>query len=179
MALKNISLTSVGLIVGGTVFGIAALKGQSVSDTLRLIVAGKNPTGGSQTNPIQVGTTVPDAGSVPATDTGSVGSGGTPSANKAIGRLLAAPYGWSVGAEWTALDQLWTRESGWNNRAKNKSSGAYGIPQALPQSKLPIAGQESGGSSASAQIAWGLQYIKSRYGSPSKAWAHELANSWY
>lgn len=169
----DISLISVALLIGGGLFAYAAIKGQSIGDTVRAILGGKTPDTGTVTNPIQ---TVPDTGSAPTVDGGS---GGTASTNKTIGRLLAAPYGWSTGAEWSALDSLWTRESGWNNKAKNSSSGAYGIPQALPESKLPRAGQESGGSSATAQIAWGLAYIKQRYGSATAAWAHETSHNWY
>lgn len=178
MALKDISMTSVALLSGGVIFGIAAIRGQSVNDTVRSFLQGKDPTTGIQTNPVSApGTSVPDAGVTP-TPSSSSGSGGSAS-NKAIGRMLATPYGWAAGAEWTALDKLWMQESGWNNKAKNSSSGAYGIPQALPESKLPKAGQQSGGSSATAQIAWGLSYIKGRYGSPTVAWAHEQSNNWY
>jgi resuscitation-promoting factor RpfB len=171
MALKDISLTSVALITGGAIFGIAAVRGQSVGDTVRSFIQGKNPDTKIQANPLSVST--PDVGSTPVPTTGS---GST--ANKTLGRMLAASYGW-VGSEWTALDSLWTRESGWNNHAKNPSSGAYGIPQALPPTKMPFAAQEGGGSSAFVQIVWGLDYIKQRYGSPSAAWTHEQSHSWY
>jgi hypothetical protein len=101
------------------------------------------------------------------------------SQNKNVGQQMAAKYGWGTGQNWVALDALWTRESGWSNTAKNPTSGAYGIAQALPQSKYPPAGRESGGSSAAAQIGWGLNYIKGRYGSPVAAWAHEQKFGWY
>lgn len=99
--------------------------------------------------------------------------------NRNIGQSMAAAYGWGSGAQWLNLDALWNQESGWSNTAKNKSSGAYGIPQALPPTKLPFAGQEAGGSSAAAQIAWGLNYIKGRYGNPIAAEAHEQSFGWY
>lgn len=79
-------------------------------------------------------------------------------------------------SQWPFLNKLWTRESGWNPRAKNPSSGAFGIPQALPKSKLPAAGQRG---DARSQIGWGLDYIGGRYGSPSAAWAHEQSHNWY
>lgn len=101
-----------------------------------------------------------------------------PGSPKAIGQSMAAMKGWT-GNEWSSLAELWTRESNWNPTAENKSSGAYGIPQALPASKLPAAGQKSGGSSASAQIGWGLNYIQERYGSPSKAVAFHDRMNWY
>ncbi len=80
-----------------------------------------------------------------------------------MGQQMAAARGWT-GADWDALYQLWMRESGWNPRSVNRSSGACGIPQAYPCSKIPD-------KSTAGQIAWGLNYIASRYGSPSVAWA--------
>lgn len=106
---------------------------------------------------------------------------GTATSNLAIGRQMAAAYGWT-GAEWTALRNLWQRESNWNHRARNPSSGAYGIPQALPASKLAAAGPDWMTNPAT-QISWGLKYIKDRpdYGRPSKAWALWQSRSphWY
>jgi TP901 family phage tail tape measure protein len=98
--------------------------------------------------------------------------------NQALGQQMAAAYGWT-GAEWNALNQLEMMEAGWNNRARNPSSGAYGIPQALPESKLPFAGTAAGGSDAGAQIGWMLNYIKGRYGDPIAALAHENMVHWY
>jgi len=102
--------------------------------------------------------------------------------NQQIGKLQAAAYGWGSGQQWTDLVQLWNRESGWNNTAENPSSGAYGIPQALPYSKMPKAAwppRYGGRADPTAQIGWGLAYIKGRYGSPSAAWAHEGSAGWY
>jgi len=96
-------------------------------------------------------------------------------ANVALGRLMAAAYGWT-GGQFVDLNKLWTQESGWNNHARNPSSGAYGIPQGLPPGKM---GAAAAGGNAHAQIAWGLRYIKDRYGSPAGAWAHEIRNNWY
>ncbi len=76
------------------------------------------------------------------------------------------------------LNKLWTLESGWNRYASNPYSGAYGIPQALPGSKMASAGP-NWTSSARTQIRWGLGYIKAVYGSPRKAWRHERAYGWY
>lgn len=89
----------------------------------------------------------------------------------ALGRALAAQRGWT-GANWIALYSLWNRESGWNPGAYNASSGACGIPQALPCSKIPD-------HSTRGQIEWGLGYIAADYGSPSAAWAHSEAYGWY
>ncbi|MFI6249052.1 phage tail tape measure protein [Streptomyces sp. NPDC051016] len=107
------------------------------------------------------------------------GSGGGSSANQKIGQTLAAARGWS-GPQWAALKNLWTGESGWNERALNKASGAYGIPQSLPASKMASAGSDWK-TSAATQIKWGLGYIASRYGNPVNAYSQWLARSphWY
>ena len=76
------------------------------------------------------------------------------------------------------LNKLWKRESGWNVHAENPYSGAYGIPQAMPGSKMASAGPDWQ-SSARTQIRWGLGYIRARYHSPRRAWLHELADGWY
>jgi hypothetical protein len=76
------------------------------------------------------------------------------------------------------LDPLWARESSWSVHALNPYSGAYGIPQAAPGSKMASAGRHWR-SSARTQIMWGMRYIKQRYGSPAAAWGHELATGWY
>ncbi|MCX4573090.1 phage tail tape measure protein [Streptomyces sp. NBC_01571] len=107
------------------------------------------------------------------------GSGGGSSANQKIGQALAAARGWS-GPQWAALKNLWNGESGWNERALNKSSGAYGIPQSLPASKMASAGGDWK-TNASTQIKWGMSYIASRYGNPVNAYSQWLARSphWY
>lgn len=94
--------------------------------------------------------------------------------NQRLGRSLMARF---FGSEqWPALKELWTRESGWNNMARNPSSGAFGIPQALPPGKM---GAAAVGGDARAQILWGLRYIKDRYGSPSAALSFHDAHNWY
>lgn len=88
-----------------------------------------------------------------------------------VGKSLAAKYGWGRGREWNALVQLWSGESGWDYLIPNQAgSGAYGIPQALPASKMASAGADWQTNPAT-QIKWGLKYIKDRYGSPSRALA--------
>lgn len=103
------------------------------------------------------------------------------SGNVALGQQLAKPYGWGSGSEWTCLDNLWQRESGWSNTAEN-ASDAYGIAQALghgPTNQYPAGPANPPVSSARAQIRWGLGYIKSVYGDPCTAWGHEEAQGWY
>ena len=96
---------------------------------------------------------------------------------KQIAQEMAAARGWT-GQEWTCLDLLWERESGWNYQAANPSSGAYGIPQALPGSKMGSAGSDWA-TNPSTQIEWGLGYIGDRYGTPCGAWGHSESVGWY
>ncbi len=87
-----------------------------------------------------------------------------------LGRSLSAiEFG---DQHWSSLEALWTKESGWNPGARNRSSGACGIPQALPCSKIPDMSPQG-------QIEWGLHYIKQRYGTPSAAWAFWRQHHWY
>ncbi len=90
---------------------------------------------------------------------------------------MLGSYGWSS-SQFSCLVSLWNVESGWNVTATNPSSGAYGIPQALPGDKMASAGADWQ-TSAATQIRWGLGYIKSVYGSPCGAWGHEQADGWY
>ncbi len=86
---------------------------------------------------------------------------------KSLARQVMGEYGFSAG-QWGCLDQLWIGESNWNYRASNASSGAYGIPQSLPGSKMAsIAGDWQ--TNPETQIRWGLNYIKQSYGSPCGA----------
>jgi len=105
--------------------------------------------------------------------TEDLGSTGDP---KAIASALLGSYGWS-GSQFSCLVNLWNRESGWRTTAANPS-GAYGIPQALPGSKMASAGADWR-TDAETQIKWGLGYIHDRYGSPCGAWGHSQATGWY
>lgn len=109
------------------------------------------------------------------TGPGSTALGGDAAANKALARSM---FPWPA-SMWPAFDYLEMREAGYNRFARNPSSGAYGIPQALPESKLPFAGQSAGGSHAGPQLSWMYAYIGGRYGNPVNAAAHERAVSWY
>jgi hypothetical protein len=114
------------------------------------------------------------ATSGPAT-TGSVDvSEGDP---RDIARALMGQFGFGAD-QFGCLDSLWTRESGWNPSADNPSSSAYGIPQALPGSKMASAGADWATNPAT-QIKWGLGYIQDRYGSPCGAWAHSESAGFY
>lgn len=100
-----------------------------------------------------------------------------PGTSRAIAKDLLASFGWGED-QFAYLDLLWQKESNWNHLAMNSSSGAYGIPQALPGSKMASAGADWA-TNPETQIRWGLGYIKSRYGSPAAAWAHSQAVGWY
>ena len=91
--------------------------------------------------------------------------------------LCINTYGWSEN-DYQCLVKLWNRESGWNPNAHNKSSGAYGIAQALPASKMSSEGSDYY-TNGKTQIRWGLKYIKNRYGTPASAWAHSESHHWY
>jgi hypothetical protein len=114
---------------------------------------------------------------------GGTGGSGKASARhrataRAIARRMMRRFRWSPRRQFTYLNRLWNRESGWNVFAENPYSAAYGIPQAVPGSKMSSAGP-NWPSSARTQIRWGLRYIRSRYGSPRRAWAHEESAGWY
>jgi hypothetical protein len=176
-------LTGIGAIVA-----YSGLKGKGISSAAREVLTGNKPSAATAANKITPAVYAYGYGAAAT----AAAAGITPSQtsatsaqvakNQAIARPLAIMYGWGSGAQWTALVNLWTRESGWNNYAYNAGSGATGIPQSLPYSKMPRAAwlpSQGGIASATAQIAWGLGYIKGTYGDPITAWAHEEADGWY
>ncbi|WP_246846209.1 lytic transglycosylase domain-containing protein [Humibacter ginsenosidimutans] len=109
-------------------------------------------------------------------DTPSVSVSVSPGSAQAIAKSMAAARGWGDD-QFACLVNLWNRESGWSTTAGNPD-GAYGIPQALPGSKMASAGSDWQ-TSASTQIAWGLGYIAGSYGTPCNAWAHSQSTGWY
>ncbi|MFC5790153.1 lytic transglycosylase domain-containing protein [Agromyces tardus] len=100
-----------------------------------------------------------------------------PGSAQAYGATAVAARGWPS-TEFDCLVALWNKESGWRVNAYNASSGAYGIPQALPGSKMATAGADWE-TNAATQIEWGLGYIQGRYGTPCGAWAHSSSVGWY
>jgi hypothetical protein len=96
---------------------------------------------------------------------------------KQIARGMLRHFHWST-RQFPYLNRLWARESGWNVHALNPYSGAAGIPQAVPGSKMASAGP-NWRNNARTQIRWGLRYIRDRYGSPRGAWDHEASVGWY
>jgi hypothetical protein len=123
-------------------------------------------------------------GSTGATDSGT-GGGAAPAPGAVVDPAGARAYassavsarGWGQG-EYGCLVSLWNRESGWRVDAYNAGSGAYGIPQSLPGSKMASAGSDWR-TNAATQINWGLGYIGARYGAPCGAWAHSESVGWY
>jgi hypothetical protein len=101
----------------------------------------------------------------------------SPGTAQAIARDLIGQYGWDS-SQFDCLVVLWNSESGWNVHAANPSTGAYGIPQALPGDKMSTAGPDWQ-NNATTQIKWGLGYINERYGTPCNAWSYWQANGWY
>jgi len=96
---------------------------------------------------------------------------------RSIAQAMLYSFGWSA-SQFACLEPLWEHESGWSVSASNPSTGAYGIPQASPGSKMASAGPDWK-TNASTQIKWGLGYIKDTYGSPCAAESHEQADGWY
>jgi hypothetical protein len=181
---SNGTAIAAGLIGAGLLW--SALYNKSLLSTAKSVVQGKKPQAGPEaiTPGAAVAGALSGGAGIPGVTVGipaGIAAGGS-AGNQALGQSLAAGYGWGSGTEWDALVKLWDQESGWNNTAQNPASGAYGIPQALPYTKMPKAAwppSAGGSASATAQISWGLAYIKGRYGDPVAAWNHEVANDWY
>lgn len=100
-----------------------------------------------------------------------------PGTAQSIAYNMLPSFGFSQSSQWSCLLNLWTKESSWLWDAEN-ASGAYGIPQALPASKMASAGSDYLTNPAT-QIKWGLGYISQVYGTPCDAWSHEVADNWY
>ncbi|GAB3745204.1 aggregation-promoting factor C-terminal-like domain-containing protein [Nocardiopsis nanhaiensis] len=109
----------------------------------------------------------------------SSGAASVPSGSaKDIALQMVLDEGWGADEFHSCLEPLWEKESNWDHTAENPSSGAYGIPQSLPGNKMASEGDDWQTNPAT-QIAWGLSYIKDRYGNPCGAWSHSQANNWY
>jgi hypothetical protein len=166
MAISGVALGE--LTVGGLVLW-SGITNKPVADVFKTLASGKlvsvpasTPTGGTDN----------ESGDAEQELTDTTPGGGTNAENQTLGRLMASGYGWGTGENWTALNYGWgTLESGWSNTAINGTwpDCAYGIPQANPGNKMPKAAWPTyagGTSSATSQIAWGLNYIQQTYGSP-------------
>lgn len=94
-----------------------------------------------------------------------------------LARAMLSEYGWGQ-EQFACLDQLWIGESNWKVAATNPTSGAYGIPQALPAGKMASAGSDWRTNPAT-QIEWGLGYIQQSYGTPCAAESFKSGHNWY
>ncbi len=102
----------------------------------------------------------------------------TPDGAREVAQILMEDkYGWGDG-QYECLDSLWTKESNWNYKASNRRSGAHGIPQALPATKMEVIGTDWRTNPVT-QISWGLRYIDIRYDTPCKAWAKFKRSNYY
>jgi hypothetical protein len=102
----------------------------------------------------------------------------TPKGARAVAKVLMdEEYGWGDN-QYECLNSLWTKESHWNYKSSNKRSGAHGIPQALPATKMDVVGTDWRTNPVT-QISWGLLYIDSRYDTPCKAWSKFKRSNWY
>jgi len=141
----------------------------AASKSLNLVGAPKlatRPSTGASPDPSAPG--IPAIVSEPAPDPGTAQS---------IAYNMLSSFGWKPSTYYGCLDNIWTRESGWRYNAEN-ASGAYGIPQALPGSKMATAGP-NWQTDPTTQIKWGLGYIQGRYGDPCSAWSFWEAHGWY
>jgi hypothetical protein len=173
MMAARINGFSVAYAVAGGVILWSGIKGATISDSVRSILAGNNSPAVTETITGSSGGTSSGTSAAPA---GSP-SGVTEKANEATARLMAASYGWGAGQQWTALNNVVMSESGWNNTAQNPTSTAYGIFQFLDTTWASVGYTKT--SDPVVQIAAGLAYIKQRYGNPVNAWQFHLSNGWY
>jgi hypothetical protein len=132
--------------------------------------AQKKTTGTNSGSSSGSGGPVPYSGPIPTSCNEYSGS-------RAIGCTLMLQAGFKID-QFPCLDKLWARESGWNYKASNRSSGAFGIPQALPGKKMAAFGSDWETNPAT-QIKWGLNYIEGRYDTPCGAWSHSQDTGWY
>jgi len=199
MAGSQVRIAPLFMIGGGVVLLWSGLTGKSWSAVLKDVIQGKDPSKELANNAIQPSL----AGTAAYGYSPGIFPGNPPlgqisgKSNQGIAQSMLPSYGWSP-AEMIPLIALWTGESGWNPKARNSTSGAFGITQALghgvPGGAAPDGTNEYGGYGLTVaearaanegnpvyQIKWGLNYIKETYGSPSRAYAMWQSRSphWY
>ena len=143
----------------------AAAQAKAADDAAR----NKNPA--SRSNPRTGPSTGGTVGPIPANCQVYTGR------NQATGCTIMLQWGFGLDQA-PCLIKLWNKESHWNEKAYNASSGATGIPQAVPGSKMATYGADWKTNPVT-QIKWGLSYIKGRYKTPCAAWAHSQSTGWY
>jgi hypothetical protein len=190
LVLSSVAAAVTGISVGAGLLGKDA--GAGASDIGASLVADGSPLSGAVAAPAPDATRAPEisrSDERPAVDPAKLGIAaddrpsaitGTRSLSESdphdIARALMPEFGFGLD-QYGCLESLWNRESGWSTTAANPS-GAYGIPQSLPGSKMASAGPDWE-HNAVTQIKWGLGYIQDRYGSPCGAWGHSQATGWY
>jgi hypothetical protein len=159
--------------------GLGIYDGTWLIETVQIPDDPTEPAGVTMAKPRKTAqtSTSPVSGSEPGAEGSEPKDGKSPAWAKWHARRQLAKHGWGTD-QWDPLEKLWDRESGWRWNADNPTSDAYGIPQALPGSKMAAAGADWRTNPAT-QIAWGLGYIKGRYRTPARAWAHSEQNGWY
>lgn len=174
------SLPVFASLVTLAVVGVTAMPGTSTAEAevrpsdqqqggQSLVVAGESQAAAERDAGYTI--TDPPKNTAPASGTPDPGSA------QAIAYDMVMARGWDTG-EFDCLVALWNRESHWNVYAHNTSSGAYGIPQALPGDKMASVADDWT-SNPVTQITWGLGYIAGRYATPCGAWAHSERKGWY
>ena len=177
-------------------FGVSYWEDTSViwpSDPLKSVLQGKGlPGRTTDASAASLLTSGESSQSTPSSNSGTSAPSGAPQAQA---KGLLGKFGWGS-SQFLPLVSLWNKESSWNAKARNPTSGAFGIAQALghgtPGGAAPDGTNEYGGYGLSAaqakaansgssywQIIWGLHYIAATYGSPSAAWSHEQSHNWY
>lgn len=171
MAVNAIAL---GAGAAGVLFLWSAINNRPLLYAAQQVIKGSTPQAAPVAGTAASGASPAIASYAPTAELpgGTAGTGtGTPAANEALGLVMASAYGWGGPGEWPYLRSGWQEESGWNQYEANDPADpynhAYGIPQANPGTKMASAGA-AWKTSPATQIAWGLSYIKSTYGSPSK-----------
>lgn len=170
MAIKG---ASVAYCVGGGLILYSGIKGATIADTVKAVLAGNLNV--SNTEGIQSGVSSGNASGSAAGNTGAKNPGAA--ANQALAKQLAISMGhadWTTGQAWADWLSLWNQESGWDITAANPNSNARGIAQ-----NINGYGPDYQEGNATSQITWGINYIAGRYGSPVMAWQHEVSNNWY
>jgi hypothetical protein len=164
-----ISGVAVAYTAVGGLIAYSGIKGATLTDTFQAVLKGNLNLTDTET----IAGTAASSGTTG--DTGAASP--SASANQALAKSLATSMGyssWTTGQEWSDWVSLWNQESGWSITAANPSSNARGIAQ-----NINGYGSDYEEGNATSQITWGIDYIASRYGSPSLAWAHEQENNWY
>lgn len=184
--MSKVNGTALASMVAGSVLLYSGVTGRGILGSIQAIVSGSAPSTAPQEYKI-AGQNSSAAGGQAGTSAGQFAGpssgGGSRAANQALAKQIATAMGhpnWTTGQQWADWVALWDGESGWLATAYNSGSGATGIPQALPGSKMASAGADWQTNPAT-QIKWGVSYIANRYGSPSAAYAAWQSRSphWY